>query len=138
MIKSVRVKAALVAATAAGSLLTFIPVAGAAPNAGNCTSYGEPGVIQFFTGVNYTGNCYEVFAAYGTGGVSDFKNVPNGMNDSISSLRSWADGSQYRVGWLYKDAYQSGSVLEFKGGDSISDLKDRNFNDVASSFHVGW
>ncbi|MFJ9448115.1 hypothetical protein ACIRRH_40815 [Kitasatospora sp. NPDC101235] len=134
MVKKLRLKAVMVGMAAVGGLLTFAPSASAA---GNCNNYGEPGVIQFFTGPNYTGNCYQVFAAYGTGVEDNFANVPGGMNDNISSLRSWADSSQYRVGWLYADPYESGSVFEFKGGEWWPTLPSW-IDNKASSFSVGW
>ncbi|MFE8950647.1 hypothetical protein [Streptomyces sp. NPDC007856] len=134
MIKNLRLKAAAVTAVAIGGLFTFTPNASAA---GNCYNYGKPGVIQFFTGPNYTGDCYEVDAAYGTGAVDNFSNEPYGMNDNISSIRSWADSSQYRVGWLYTDAYESGSVFEFSGGDWWPTLPSW-IDNKSSSFHVGW
>nr|BFD88073.1 hypothetical protein StreXyl84_74740 [Streptomyces sp. Xyl84] len=132
MIKNVRFKAVLVAAAAAGSLLGFTPSASAA---GNCDHYGQPGYIQMFTGGNFTGNCYET---YYWNTVPDFRNVPNGMNDSISSVRSWSGGSFGDGGFsdasLWTDQYGRGLAFTFHSGESWPNLPSW-INDKASSLY---
>ncbi|MFD9007343.1 hypothetical protein ACFV0T_41565 [Streptomyces sp. NPDC059582] len=123
MIKNVRLKSTVVAMVAAGGFLTFAPSASAA---GNCTHYGTPGYIQYFSDNNFQGDCYELQEWQVN---YNLKYTPAGnMDNRISSLRSWSSYGHS----LWSETGDSGQKFTFGANEQWASLPAW-INDQASS-----